>query len=135
MLSICLGILVIGGALIDESQDEKCIRKSPCSKAREIFVLKWLVVGFLLTTMYKSVLRSNMIHIKYERGIDSVEDVLKTDKKVLFTCGSPGARLVSIDRREKMKKFHKRVECYHKNYRTSTPPWVAEGRVPSVSMR
>ena len=121
--------------MIDESQDEKCIRKSPCSKARDIFVLKWLVVGFLLTTMYKSVLRSNMIHIKYERGIDSVEDVLKTDKKVLFTCGSPGAKLVSIDRREKMKKFHKRVECYPKNYRTSTPPWVAEGRVPSVSMR
>ena len=116
--------------MIDESQDEKCIRKSPCSKAREIFVLKWLVVGFLLTTMYKSVLRSNMIHIKYERGIDSVEDVLKTDKKVLFACGSPGAKLVSIDRREKMIEFHKRVDCYHKIYRgtsTGAPQWVADG--------
>ena len=115
--------------MIDESQDEKCIRKSPCSKAREIFVLKWLVVGFLLTTMYKSVLRSNMIHIKYERGIDSVEDVLKTDKKVLFGCHSPGAKLLSMDRREKMIEFNKRVDCYHKNHRTRTghPLWVAEG--------
>ena len=101
------GLLVIGGALIDESQDERCIRKRPSVKTREIFVLKWLMVGFLLTIMYKSVLRSNMIHIKYEEGIDSVEDVLnKTDKKVLYSSSSPARKLLAKDPREKMKELN-----------------------------
>ena len=85
-----------------------------------------MVVGFLLTTMYKSVLRSNMIHIKYERGIDSVADVLKTDKKVLFARGSPAAKLLTLDPREERRELYKRVEFYNKTG-TSTPEWVAKG--------
>ena len=124
------GIFVIGGALIDESQDDRFIRKRPSAKAREIFVLKWLMVGFLLTIMYKSVLRSNMIHIKYEKGIDSVEDVLNTtDKKVLYMSSSPARKLLAKDPREKMKELNKRVDTYEPEQKSTkpTPSWVSEG--------
>ena len=67
-----------------------------------------------------------MIHIKYERGIDSVGDVLKTDKKVLFVRNSPAAKLLTLDPREERRELYKRVEFYNKTG-TSTPEWVAKG--------
>ena len=75
--------------------------------------------------MYKSVLRSNMIHIKYEKGIDSVEDVLKTDKKVLYASTSPARKLLATDPRENMRELYKRTGTYEKGIKT--PLWVSDG--------
>ena len=89
------------GAIIEENQEDHYISKKSGARARAVLLLIWIVFGFLLTISYKSVLRSNMIHIHYESAIDSVEDLLKTDKRFFISRGSSMTKLLASDKRGK----------------------------------
>ena len=91
-----------------------------------VLVLIWIVSGFLLSISYKSVLRSNMIHIQYESPIDSVEDLLQTNLQVFVDGTSAIAKLVAGDRRQKMIEMNKRVKHFtiEDGY---WPSWIPEG--------
>ena len=52
------------------------INERKCSKARLLLVCVWLLAGFLLTISYKSVLRSMMMTVEYEKTIDNLEDMI-----------------------------------------------------------
>ena len=59
-------ILFCIGAVIDEAQEDSYIARRSCSRAREILIMKWMLVGFLMTISYKSVLRVMMMRIEYD---------------------------------------------------------------------
>ena len=40
-------------------------------------------MGFFLTLSYKSVLRANMMSTEYEKGIDSIEDLINSKKPLM----------------------------------------------------
>ena len=89
-------------------------------------MLKWAVIGFLLTISYKSVLLSKLIHIDYEKGLDSVDDVLRSNKPVVLDSESAIAHLVKSDPREKMKAMSQRIKPYQAE-KGAPPMWVIKG--------
>ena len=114
------------GAVIDEAQKDPDIRRRPCAKARDILVLKWVLAGFLLTISYKAVLLSNILHIEYENGLDTVDDVLSSEMPVIADGASAIITLLKTDPRQKYQEIAKKVKTYvaEKGW---APTWVAEG--------
>ena len=89
-------------------------------------MLKWAVIGFLLTISYKSVLLSNLINIEYEKGLDSVDDVLRSNKPVVLDGASADINLMQSDPREKVREIGKRIKQY-KFEKGAAPMWVVKG--------
>ena len=119
------------GAIIEENQKREyttlqCIQ--PCAKAREVLLLIWIVFGFLLTMSYKSVLRSSMVHIYYEKGTDSVEDILKSDRELFVYGNSSIRKFLDGDKRNKMIELNKRSKFYQEE-NGKIPIWVSDGQV------
>ena len=98
------------GPIIDESNNPRYVNDRTSAKAKQILLLVWLVVGFLLTVSYKSVLLSNLVNIGYEKTIDTVDDMLNSEK-VLCT---PGKSMLPIlirgDPRPKVKSLKNTME-------------------------
>ena len=105
---------------------DKYFRKQPCAMARELLVLKWTMIGFLLTICYKEVLLSTLIHIEYEKGLDSIEDVIISNKPVVFDGYSGIASLLNSDPREQVKEIMRRQKPYVSE-KGIAPLWVPEG--------
>ena len=122
IIKIVTGIEISIGAVIDEAIADKYIQKRPCTKAREMLVLMWLISGFILTISYKSVLRSNLIHIEYENPIDSIEDALNSQKQIF----APRDLVFTRDQHTRVKELAKmiiRFDLIH----GQPPSWVVEG--------
>ena len=84
------------------------------------------MIGFLLTISYKSVLLSKLINIEYEKGLDSIDDVLRSNKPVVTDGTSAITNLVKSDPREKMKEIGERLKLY-KSEKGAVPMWVVKG--------
>ena len=122
------------GAAIEENQEDHYISKKSGAKAREVLVMIWLLAGFLLTISYKSVLRSNLIYVQYEKPIDSVEEFLKTDKQIYLDGTSALVNMMAGDRRQKMIEMNKRIKHYkaeggseNQNSEKLVPSWISKG--------
>ena len=88
--------------------------------------MKWAMMGFLLTICYKEILLSTLIHIEYEKGLDSIEDVIRSNKPVTFDGTSGIASLLKGDPREQVKEIAKRQKPYVSE-KGRAPLWVSEG--------
>ena len=88
-----------------------------------MLVLKWLIFGYILTMSYKSVLRSNLIHIEYENPIDSLEDALRSQKQIF---AASDIVVISQDQRKRVKELAKRIKRFHVIHGLA-PLWVVEG--------
>ena len=119
-------IAVSIGGITEENQKHQYISNKSHAKARQVLLLIWLVFGFLLTMSYKSVLRSSMIHIYYEKGIDSVEEFLKSDMQVALYGNSSIPKFLAGDKRPKMIEMNKRV-IYYNEENGVAPIWVSDG--------
>ena len=105
---------------------DRYFRKQPCAMARELLVLKWTMLGFLLTICYKDILLSTLIHIEYEKGLDSIGDVIRSNKPVVYDGYSGIANLLKSDPREQVKEIAKRQKPYVSE-KGRAPLWVSEG--------
>ena len=119
------GILITVGAVIDEAQNNSYIHIKPCAKARDILVLKWVLIGFLLTISYKAVLLSNIMHIEYEKGLDTVDDVLNSEKPVIVDGTTGMINLLKTDPRQKYQQINKQVKTFTPE-KGLPPMWVIE---------
>ena len=105
------------GALIDESlgQHDKnnYLSERKGSNARSLLVLKWTIIGFLMTMSYKSVLRAILMKAEYEDTIDTIDDLLQSDK-TFFVGGDTALKdLVENDPREKVQALAKQLKYYN----------------------
>ena len=48
-----------------------------------MIILIWIICGYVLTLSYESVLRAILMKTYYEKKIDSIDDVLATDREVI----------------------------------------------------
>ena len=87
-----------------------------------MLVLKWLLVGCILTMSYKSVLLSNLIHSEYEKPIDSIEDALQSQKQIFTSSEFAFSR----DQRIRVKALAKRIVRFDP-IRGMPPLWLVEG--------
>ena len=94
-------------------EDHNYAFKQSNSYARSLIVFKWMVVGFLLTTSYKSVLLAMMTNIYYEKTIDTIDDMFSSERK-LWAPNETGFRdLMALDPRKKVQELAERVVSYH----------------------
>ena len=56
--------------------------KTNCAKAKTLLILKWMMVGFLLSNGYRSVLLSTLVSPIYEKPIDTIQDLLDTERPI-----------------------------------------------------
>ena len=116
------------GTLIDESlgnhDEQNYIYERNCSKARSLIVLKWTMLGFLLTSSYKCVLRGMMMEMEYENAIETVEDVLKSQRQFFVLDHSYQKKLLQIDPREEVQQLQAK---YYEFQNKRVPEWTNEG--------
>ena len=128
-LEIFLGIMFTIGAIIEESQgnhyEYNYVSERKCSVARTFIVLKWTVLGFLLTISYKSVLRAIMMKQEYETPIDTIDDVLQSGKQIMIANGTSIKYKLETDPRSQIKKLQQRVEYFE--FGSKAPEWIHKG--------
>ena len=93
--------------------------------ARSLIVLKWTVLGFLLTISYKSVLRAMMMKQEYEDTIDTIDDVLLSERQLMVAKGTRIKYLLEADPRIQIKKLLKKVEYFE--FGSKAPEWIYKG--------
>ena len=100
------------GAVIEEAQEDSYIARRSCSKARKLLVLKWMIVGFFLTISYKSVLRSILIKIDYEKPMDTIEDMVRSDMPIRLARDTILSMLLATDPRESVRSLAEKIVFY-----------------------
>ena len=117
------------GNVIDANQEDEYFHKQPCAIARDVLLLKWAMTGFLLTISYKSVLLANIINIEYEKGYNTIEDVLGSNKPVWIDGTSGIATLLKTDPRGKVQRLAKKARYFETEITEKgiAPRWISEG--------
>ena len=97
--------------MVDEAVPDKFIydNKKPCSKARIYLVVEWLLLGYLITMSYKSVLRASLVSIQYEKPIETLEDMLVTDRKILGMADTATEIMLRTDPRPGMQELANKI--------------------------
>ena len=90
-----------------------------------MLVLKWTLLGFLLSMSYKSVLRAMMMKVDYDDTIETIDDMLQSDRKFLAAGDTYQRFLLMSDPRMKVQQLVREVEWY--DYGRLTPEWVVKG--------
>ena len=95
--------------------------------ARDVVVLKWAIMGLILCASYKGILLSKLINIEYEKSIDSIDDVLRSEKPVAVLGASGIVNLLKSDPRKKVKEIVNRLKPYTLEAAQRRPMWVVNG--------
>ena len=90
---------------------------------RKVVILKWIVLGNILTLGYKTTLLSSLIPIQYEDTIDTISDLYKSGVPLLLAKATTTVDYVERDPRKMMADISKRTILYSLNNGRS-PPWV-----------
>ena len=119
------------GPIIDESLDQKFVNITKSAKARQVLLLKWLVIGFCLTACYKSVLLSNMVNIGFEKTIDTVEDALDSGKLFLVPDNTAIPSKIHKSASANVRKLANQMKLYNLSIGSSQlfPQWAYDGSV------
>ena len=72
--------------LIPKKRSNKWIKR-PGFSIRKVVILKWIVLGNVLTLAFKANLLSSLIPIRYEDTIDSVTDLYKSGLPIILSEG------------------------------------------------
>ena len=67
--------------------------------------MKWTIVGFFLTISYKSVLRGMLMSVYYEDTIDTIDDMLASEKNFMVPNATAFVVLLTSDPRMKYKEL------------------------------
>lgn len=79
------------------------------------------MISFLLTISYKSVLLSNLISPSYESTIETVEDLLKTEKPIVMLGNTKTSIRLKTDPRAKVRELAGKVNWYTLNDKNTVP--------------
>ena len=124
-----LGVLFSIGSIIDEAQGQhdknNYTAVSKCSRARSFLVLKWTLLGFFLTISYKSVLRAILMKPEYDDTIDTINDMLQSDRQFVVAADTHIPYLLEGDPRETVKVLAEKVKYY--NHGKKFPEEVLRG--------
>ena len=99
------------GFMVEEAVPDTFLysNNKPHSKARFPLVMAWLLFGYLITMSYKSVLKTSLVSIQYEKSIETVEDMLVTDRKILMLANTSLELMIRTDPRPGMQQLAKKI--------------------------
>ena len=117
------GIAFSFGAVIDEAQKVLVkkrthnIMESSGSKAKILIILIWIICGYFLTLSYESVLRAMLMKTYYEKKIDTIDDVLVSEREVLAPMSTGiWTDMMASDPRPKVRDIAKRTKSYSPDF-------------------
>ena len=70
-----------------------------------------MIVGFLISSGFKSVLLSTLVSIEYERPIDTIDDLIETDIPIYMEWET--MEMFMINSRNSIQELRKRVTPYN----------------------
>ena len=85
-------------------------------------ILKWIVLGNILTLGYKTTLLSSLIPIRYDDTIDTMDDLDKSGLPLIFQRGASDYDHFANDPREIITRIFKRAIFFD----GGVPPWAFE---------
>ena len=112
MIICYVGLIIVVGLLVDEAVEDKHISINSGYRARILLIMVWLLTGFLVTSGYKSVFLSTLVSIEYERPIDTIQDMLLTEKPIIVDT-SIKQIYISNDPRNSIKELDAKFTFYN----------------------
>ena len=88
-------------------------------KIRKFVILKWIVLGNVITMAYKSTLLSSLITIRYEDSINTLNDLEDSGIPLLLPRGTALHKMFASDPRKIIKTIFNNSHVYPYN---GTPP-------------
>ena len=76
------GLLISIGFVLMENVGNCGVKKKDQSRGRKLLIMIWMVASFLISLCYMSVLLTFMVSTGYEKPIDTVQDLLITNKPI-----------------------------------------------------
>ena len=110
--------------LIPKKRRNKWIQR-PGFRIRKAIILKWIVLGNILTLGYKKSLLSSLVPIRYEDTIDSMHDLDKSGLPLLMAKGTWGVKHLKGDSGTMMARIVRRRILFLLE-RGYPPRWVFE---------
>ena len=107
MIDYVLADIFIATELIPRRRLKKWINRDGFG-IRKILILKWIVLGSVLTWGYKSTLLSTLVTIRYTKPIDTLADLDKSDLPLVIVAGTIYQQAFENDQREMMKRIYSR---------------------------
>ena len=87
---------------------------------RKILILKWIVLGSVLTWGYKSTLLSTLVTIRYTKPIDTLADLDRSGLPLVMAAGLAEQQAFENDQREMMKRIYSRSIVFQFNRQTES---------------
>ena len=119
------GFLVSISPLLMKPLDPKYVDTTVYGKARQLLLLKWIVLAFFVAKSYKQVLLVNLVDTGYEKPIENLEELVSSGKPLAAPINSNIPRLLSADPRTSAKKLVDQVRWY--NFTGQLPEWAKQG--------
>ena len=91
--------------LIPKRRLNKWINRSGF-KTRKILILKWMLLGNILTMAYKCTLLSTLIPVRYESTIDTLSDLDRSGLPLLIPRNTSVHQASANDQRPVMKRIY-----------------------------
>ena len=76
---------------------------------RKILILKWIVLGSVLTWGYKSTLLSTLVTIRYNKPINTLDDLDRSGLPLVIREGSAFHRTLENDQRDIRKRIYRKT--------------------------
>ena len=68
--------------IIQQNVEDSYILTENCAKSRKFLILKWMMIGVLLSNGYRSVLLATLVSPTFEKPIDTIQDLLDTERPI-----------------------------------------------------
>ena len=124
-----VGIFLSIGPIIDEVQVFEHMNSRKCAKARQLLMILWLFVAFTITVSYKEVLVAKLVNVGYADKIDTLQDLVRSGRKIA-SCGNCAyTSLIYNDPRESVQQFVKddKIALYNLTTTNLTvPSWIIQ---------
>ena len=114
-----LADIFIAMELIPRRRLKKCINRDGFG-IRKILILKWIVLGSVLTWGYKSTLLSTLVTIRYTKPIDTLADLDRSGLPLVMAAGLAEQQAFENDQREMMKRIYSRSILFQFNRQTQS---------------
>ena len=107
-------MMITIGFLLEPSVITTSPNNMTCAKSKKLLILQWIVLAFLISAAYRSVLLATIVTPAYEESIENLDDLLHTRKQILVPSGTKTSKLLRKDPKADIQNLHEKVEFYNK---------------------
>lgn len=118
--------MIVFGFVLDKGMQLNQNERNQLAKAKLIMIAEWMLLAFLLSLSYRSVLLSTIVSPGYEKPIDTIQDMLEGDRSIFVLNGTTLAKLLRQDPKEDVRKLSRRVTYYEVNENGTHPQWILD---------